>query len=208
MKMQLAEINPKEDLEAMNKRLRTMFNEIDEMKLLNERYFHVARRLENVESKAQDLWLITEDIKRNIPPSADHLMADMKAMNIQIHNLKNIAFKKVDDLRDEMRYLFQQNSTAELEIKMVDRMNDVVKALTKSMADRNDTKKNFRVIDKQMKNLFDIVMYQTTNGGAGVPGASQGGGMGAASTLTQLLQQSDILFNHLNFHHTSNMVAN
>ena len=52
MKMQLAEINPKEDLEAMNKRLRTMFNEIDEMKLLNERYFHVARRLENVESKA------------------------------------------------------------------------------------------------------------------------------------------------------------
>ena len=31
---------------------------------------------------------------------------------------------------------------------MVDRMNDVVKALTKSMADRNDTKKNFRVIDK------------------------------------------------------------
>lgn len=52
MKMQLAEINPKEDLEAMNKRLRTIFNEIDEMKLLNERYFHVARRLENVESKA------------------------------------------------------------------------------------------------------------------------------------------------------------
>jgi hypothetical protein len=42
---------------------------------------------------------------------------------------------------------------------MVDRMNDVVKALTKTMADRNDTRKNFRVVEKQMKNLFEIVMF-------------------------------------------------
>jgi len=31
---------------------------------------------------------------------------------------------------------------------MIDRMNDVVKALTKTMADRNDTRKNFRVVEK------------------------------------------------------------
>lgn len=29
-----------------------MFNEIDELKLLNDKLFHIARRVENVESKA------------------------------------------------------------------------------------------------------------------------------------------------------------
>eukprot|EP00347_Sterkiella_histriomuscorum_P001659 403371164 len=205
IKKQVQEQNPKEEIEGMNKRLRTMFNEIDELKLLHDRIYHVARRVENVESKTQDIWLMVEDIKRNIPPSADHLLSDMKAINISVQNLKNVSFKKVDDLKDEMRYLFAQNSTAELEVKMVDRMNDVVKALTKSMADRNDTRKNFRVIEKQMKNIFDIVMYQTTNGGVSNVNSPH---RGSGSTLTQLLQQSDILFNHLNFHHTSNLVAN
>jgi len=68
-----------------------------------------------------------------------------------------------------MKQAFDRNSTAELEVKMVDRMNDVVKALTKSMADRNDTRKNFRVLEKQMKNLFEIVMFQATTGNTGSP---------------------------------------
>ena len=29
-----------------------MFNEIDELKMLNEKIFHIARRVENVESKS------------------------------------------------------------------------------------------------------------------------------------------------------------
>ena len=55
---------------------------------------------------------------------------------------------------------FQINNTADLEVKMVERMNDMVKALTRSSADRHETKKNFRVIDKQLKNLYEIMMFQ------------------------------------------------
>ena len=75
----------------------------------------------------------------------------------------------MEELREEIRAAFEQNSTAELEVKMIDRMNDVVKALTKSMADRNDTRKNFRVLEKQVKNLFEIVMFQATSNASGSP---------------------------------------
>lgn len=75
----------------------------------------------------------------------------------------------MEELREEIRAAFEQNSTAELEVKMIDRMNDVVKALTKSMADRNDTRKNFRVLEKQVKNLFEIVMFQATSNANGSP---------------------------------------
>ena len=47
-----------------------------------------------------------------------------------------------------MRKGFDSNSTADLELKLIERMNDIVKALTKTMADRVETKKNFRVLEK------------------------------------------------------------
>jgi len=58
-----------------------------------------------------------------------------------------------------MKGAFERNSTTELEAKLTEKLNDVVKALTKSMADRTDTRKNFRILDKQVKNLFEIVMF-------------------------------------------------
>ena len=39
-------------------------------------------------------------------------------------------------------------------------MNDIVKALTKQAADRIETMKNFRVLEKQLKNVFEIVIFQ------------------------------------------------
>ncbi len=43
-------------------------------------------------------------------------------------------------------------------------MNDMIKALTKQTADRYDTKKNFRIMDKQIKNIFDILIFQMQGG--------------------------------------------
>jgi hypothetical protein len=39
---------------------------------------------------------------------------------------------------------------------MIERMNDMIKALTRSLADRNETKKNFRIIDSHIKTLMEI----------------------------------------------------
>jgi uncharacterized hydantoinase/oxoprolinase family protein len=51
---------------------------------------------------------------------------------------------------------FIKNDCEKLEAKIVERMNDVTIALTKELADRNDTKKNFRLIERQLKNIFNM----------------------------------------------------
>ena len=61
-----------------------MFNEIDELKSLNDRIFKLAMRVEMVEAKAQDTWLLCEDTKRSIPPSSEHLMADLKQITVSL----------------------------------------------------------------------------------------------------------------------------
>ena len=72
--------------------------------------------------------------------------------------------KKFEELKDDIRKAVEANTTAELEIKLTERINDVVKVLTRTMADRHETKKNFRVLDKQVKNVFEILMYYLQTG--------------------------------------------
>lgn len=58
-----------------------------------------------------------------------------------------------------MRHGFAINSNDILEVKLTERMNDIVKALTRQMADRLETRKGFRVVEKQLKNIFEIVVF-------------------------------------------------
>ncbi len=84
----MSEMDPKEAFENVNKRLRTMFNDIDELKSLNDKIFKLAMRVEMVEAKAQDTWLMCEDTKRSIPPSSEHMMNDLKQLTISLQNIK------------------------------------------------------------------------------------------------------------------------
>ena len=40
----------------------------------------------------------------------------------------------------------------------MDRMNEIVKGLTKQLADKNDTKKALKLLERQLKNLYDLFM--------------------------------------------------
>lgn len=40
----------------------------------------------------------------------------------------------------------------------MDRLNEIVKALTKQLADKNDTKKALKLLERQLKNLYDLFM--------------------------------------------------
>ena len=46
----------------------------------------------------------------------------------------------------------------QLEKDTMERMNDIVKALTKQLADKNETKKALKLLEKQIKNLYDLIM--------------------------------------------------
>ena len=46
----------------------------------------------------------------------------------------------------------------QLEKSLLERINDIVKALTKQLADKNDTKKALKLLERQLKNLYDLFM--------------------------------------------------
>lgn len=46
----------------------------------------------------------------------------------------------------------------------MERLNEIVKALTKQLADKNDTKKALKLLERQLKNLYELFM---SKGGAG-----------------------------------------
>ena len=77
-------------------------------------------------------------------------------MEAMLKEFKLSVTKKVQRLRSEMVEGFIKNDCEKLEAKIVERMNDVTIALTKELADRNDTKKNFRLIERQLKNVFNM----------------------------------------------------
>ena len=74
-------------------------------------------------------------------------------------DFKQVAFKRIDDLKSDMIKGFEANSILLVEVKLTERINDVVKALTRQLADRFETKKGIRIIEKQLKNLFEIVTF-------------------------------------------------
>ena len=39
-------------------------------------------------------------------------------------------------------------------------MNDIVKALTKQLADKNDTKKALKLLERQLRNLYEVLMQR------------------------------------------------
>jgi hypothetical protein len=77
--------------------------------------------------------------------------------------MRNNFGKKLDQLRDDLTAGFIKNDCEALEKKLVLRMNEVTIALTRELADRRETKKNFRLVDRQLKNMFSIVLQSVKN---------------------------------------------
>ena len=46
-----------------------------------------------------------------------------------------------------------------LEEKLVGRQDDVIRALTKKLADREETIKKFRLTNNYIKNIYDVVKF-------------------------------------------------
>ena len=44
---------------------------------------------------------------------------------------------------------------------IMERINEIVKALTKQLADKNDTKKALKLLERQLKNLYDVFLSRS-----------------------------------------------
>ena len=96
--------------------------------------------------------------KQNSPGGGEDGTGDIKLVEAMLKEFKASTLRKVEKLRQEMIEGFIKNDCDKLQAKIVERINDTTIALTKELADRIDTRKNFRLIERQLRNIFNMAL--------------------------------------------------
>jgi uncharacterized protein YoxC len=86
-------------------------------------------------------------------------LSDIKNIDVILRETKTTLMKRMDTLKQDIDDKFEANNPDKVEKKMIERMNDAVVVLTRTMADKADTKKNLRLLEKQIFNVFKIALH-------------------------------------------------
>ena len=66
-------------------------------------------------------------------------------------------------IQDQVNLKADRTELEELEKLLMIRFNDIITALTKSFADKAETKKALKLLERQLKNLYDLYMSRGEN---------------------------------------------
>mmetsp|Transcript_6792 Transcript_6792/g.10941 ORF Transcript_6792/g.10941 Transcript_6792/m.10941 type:complete len:194 (-) Transcript_6792:1179-1760(-) len=147
------------DSETMKKRMAQCFDEVDQVKYQMLNFNTVFPRVESCETKLADINVQVREIKQNIPPSAEYMEKDLKNFKLSFNKYKHDQVLVIAGVKDTIKSLNVKENLAALEDKMLNRQDDVVKALTKKMADREETTKRFRLSNNYAKSIYDVVKF-------------------------------------------------
>lgn len=78
-------------------------------------------------------------------------------------DFKKEVINMLKQLQDQLNDKVDYGRLAELEKLLMDKINEVARTLTKQLADKNETKKNLKMLEKQLKNLLDVFMQKQMN---------------------------------------------
>lgn len=96
------------------------------------------------------------------PSIDDNMLRDLMDKIAQLRRdldlLRDEFSRWLKDFQDQLNGKADLESLQNLERMLMERMNEIVKALTKQLADKNDTKKALKLLERQLKNLYDLFM--------------------------------------------------
>jgi excinuclease UvrABC nuclease subunit len=64
----------------------------------------------------------------------------------------------IKELQDSLNQKADIDTVKALENSLLERLNEIVKALSKQFADKNDTRKALKLLEKNLKNMYDLFM--------------------------------------------------
>ena len=95
-------------------------------------------------------------------PVDDSLIKDLEMrlneLSGDYYPFKKDVLRWLKDLQDQLNNKADIEALNNLEKALMDKLNEIVKALQKQFADKNDTKKALKLLEKQLKNLYDLIM--------------------------------------------------
>ena len=90
-------------------------------------------------------------------------MQRLDAIENELMNFKSEFSRWVKDCQDTLNQKADIDTVKALEQSLLDRLNEIVKALSKQFADKNDTRKALKLLEKNLKNMYDLFMSKGTN---------------------------------------------
>ena len=88
----------------------------------------------------------------------------MDHLQNELNSLKDEFLKWIKDFQDQLNNKADLSQLAELERQIMERLDNLVKSLIKQLADKNETKKALKLLERQLKNFYDL--YVSRGNGA------------------------------------------
>ena len=147
------------DRALMTHRMNFAFAEIDSLKVRYDGDLPpLELRAAAVETKVQALRDQTTALEARVPPSSQQMASTLRELGVDFRASKAENDQRFAEAGKDILKLKKNNSLALLEHKISDRMDDVVKAMSRAMADRFETAKKFRVVERTLKSVFELTL--------------------------------------------------
>jgi len=122
----------------------------------------ITQRIQRIEVKIENISKITSaqkskgdrvDVEKvnNIEHSIRSLVKDIEAIR-RNHS------KKVEEIMKSIYFKCDKSEVASIESKLFDNLGDLVQSMYNKFSDKAETNENMQMLDKQLKNLFEVVM--------------------------------------------------
>ena len=85
------------------------------------------------------------------------------ALEQNVNDLRNEFARWIKDFQDALNSKAESADLEELRNMLIEKITEIVKGLTKTLADKNETKKALKLLERQLKNLYDLFMSRGGN---------------------------------------------
>lgn len=122
----------------------------------------ITQRIQRMEVKIENISKITtaqkgknDGLDQERLKNAEHTI---KTLTKDVETLKKDHVKKMEELLKSIYFKCDKTELASLESKFLDNLEDLVQSMYKKFSDKAETTENLQILDKQIKNLFELVM--------------------------------------------------
>mmetsp|Transcript_31003 Transcript_31003/g.35401 ORF Transcript_31003/g.35401 Transcript_31003/m.35401 type:complete len:363 (-) Transcript_31003:467-1555(-) len=122
----------------------------------------ITQRIQRMEVKIENITKST-----NVQKSKSDVIDQEKLKNAEnniktlvrdIDQIKQDLSKKVEEIMKSIYFKCDKVDVNSLETKILDNLDDLVQSMYKKFSDKNETKENLIILDRQIKNLFDLLL--------------------------------------------------
>lgn len=152
----------REDLTDLLEKINKLLQEVEEALKWKQPMVQVTNRIDKVEVQIQQILNglgkgggegVEASVIKDLEDKLNQLRTDFE-------KFKDDVMRWLKDLQDALANKADISALKDLERYLLSRLEELENGLDKRFADKNETKKALKALEKQIKNLFDLLMNQ------------------------------------------------